>query len=274
MSLLMRTARRWARAVSFVVVPAVAPSPAVADSPTAPRLEVVRARGLLQPCIWPNYYAITFRNPRTGQLEGIDVDLARELAADLKVGIDFVESSFGTFMDDLEQGRCDVAMFGVGVTPPRQERVDFTQPYLVSGVYAVAPKTSRRIRQWSDIDRPGVVVAVQLGTFMEPLMRSHLQQARLLVVEPPQTREIEVQSGRADLFISDYPYSRRMLFQHDWARVIAPDRPVGRTSYAYAVARGQPEWLARLDAFVAAIRADGRLEAAARRHELSPIVAR
>ena len=247
--------------------------PATAD-PRPSRLEHVRQAGVLRPCIWPNYYAISFRNPRTGRLEGIDIELATALAGDLGVGIEFVESSFGTFMDDLDQGRCDVAMFGVGVTPARRERVDFTQPYLSSGIYAVTAKTSRRIRLWSDIDQPGVVVAVQLGTFMEPIMRQYLRQARLLVVEPPQTREIEVQSGRADLFMTDYPYSRRMLFQHEWARVVEPDRTIGRTAYAYAVAKDQPQWLARLDAFVAAIRTDGRLEAAARRHELLPIVVR
>ena len=271
------TSCRLATLLAWVLCLAVAPPPGpavAAERAAAARLEAVRDRGMLRVCIWPDYYAITFRNPRDGRLEGIDIELAGELARDLGVRPAFVESSFGTFMDDLERDHCDVAMFGVGVTPARQERVDFTQPYLVSGIYAIAPRTSRRIREWADIDRPGVVVAVQLGTFMEPMMRDFLRHARLMVVAPPQLREIEVQSGRADLFISDYPYSRRMLFQHEWARVIAPDEPIGRTAYAYGVAKGQPEWLARLDGFVAAIRADGRLDAAARRHGLSPIVVR
>ncbi|BBK35091.1 cyclohexadienyl dehydratase [Allostella sp. ATCC 35155] len=247
---------------------------AIAQAGASSRLDLVREHGVLRPCIWPDYYAVTYRDPRSGRLEGLDIDLARALAQDLGVQVEFVETSFANFMDDLEQGRCDVAMFGVGITPARRERVDFTRPYLVSGIYGVAPKASRRIRAWGDVDRPGVVVAVQAGTFMEPFMRDYLSHARLMVVRAPQSREIEVQSGRADLFVTDYPYSRRMLDQHDWARLIAPEKPIGRTGYAYAVAKGQPEWLARLDAFVASIRADGRLEAAARRHALSPIVAR
>ncbi|BBK29629.1 cyclohexadienyl dehydratase [Allostella humosa] len=239
-----------------------------------PLLERIRAAGQVRVCIWPDYYAITFRNLRNGQLEGIDIDLSRALASDLGVGLVYVETSFGSFMDELEDGRCDVAMFGVGDTPARRARVDFTQPYLVSGIYAVTARTSRRIRNWADIDQPGVVAAVQRGTFMEPVMRDHLKQAQLMVVDPPQSREIEVQSGRADLFITDYPYSRRMLFQHEWARVVAPDMPIARTPYAYAVRKGEPEWLARLDAFIATVRRDGRLEEAARRHDLLPIVVR
>lgn len=268
------TSCRLAALAAWALCLGTAAAALAAERPGVARPQAVLGRGALHACIWPDYYAITFRNPRSGRLEGIDIDLAGDLARDLGVRLDFVESSFATFMDDLERGRCDVAMFGVGVTPARQRRVDFTEPYLASGIYAIAPRTSRRIRTWADIDRPGVVVAVQLGTFMEPMMRDYLRRARLMVVAPPQLREIEVQSGRADLFITDYPYSRRMLFQHEWARVIAPDQPIGRTAYAYAVAKGQPEWLARLDAFVAAIRADGRLEAAARRHGLSPIVVR
>ncbi len=38
----------------------------------------------LRVCIWPEYYAISYKNPRTGELEGIDIDLAREMAKELK----------------------------------------------------------------------------------------------------------------------------------------------------------------------------------------------
>src|SRR5215207_8133777 len=45
-------------------------------------------------CIWPEYYAISYKNPRTGQLEGIDIDIAKELAGELKAQLEFVESGF------------------------------------------------------------------------------------------------------------------------------------------------------------------------------------
>lgn len=232
----------------------------------------MRAAGVLRVCIWPAYFAITFLNPRTRQLEGVDIDLARGFAADLGVAASFVETSFVNFMDDLEKDRCDVAMFGVGTTEARAQRVDFSQPYLRSGVYAVTTKAGRRIQNWDDIDKPGVVVAVQAGTFMEPLMRTTLKNAELAVIAPPKTREAEVEAGRADVFMSDYPYTRRMLLTHDWARIVEPPQPVAPTSYAYAVRKGDAAWLQRVDAFVAAIKRDGRLREAAARHGLTPIV--
>jgi len=249
----------------------VASSDIMAQHATS-RLEAVRRAGELRVCVWPAYFAVSYLNPRTNRLEGIDIDLAGQFATDLGVRPTFIDTSFVTFMEELENDRCDVAMFSVGVTEERSRRVDFSAPYLHSDVYAVTTKSQRRIKKWEDIDQPGVVVAVQRGTYMEPLMRRQLKRAQILSVAPPHTREAEIQAGRADVFISDYPYTRRMLLLYDWTLVIEAPVPISPTNYAYAVKRGDPAWLARVNAFVAAIKKDGRLAQAAARHGLSAIV--
>jgi cyclohexadienyl dehydratase len=236
------------------------------------RLERIRAAGELRACIWPDYYGITFRNPRSGELSGIDVALSREFARDLGVRVAYVDTSFATFIDDLRADRCDVAMFGVGMLPERAAKVRFTQPYLRSDMLAVTTRTHPTVKRWDDIDRPGRVVAVQAGTFMEPVMRAALRHAELVSVRPPATRERELQAGRVDVFMTDYAYSRRLIDNADWARVIAPDEPVHPLGYAYAVAPGDDRWLARVDRFVADIKRDGRLLSAARASKLEPIV--
>jgi ABC-type amino acid transport substrate-binding protein len=172
----------------------------------------------------------------------------------------------------VNAGRCDVAMFAVGMLPSRREQLAFTEPYLQSDVYGVTTRANRAVRQWADIDQPGVVVAVQAGTFMEPVMRDALKLARMVVVRPPATREQELEAGRVDVFMTDYPYSRRLLDNADWARLVAPPKPFHVLPYGYAVRRGDARWLARLDEFVSAIKRDGRLAAAARRHGLQDIV--
>jgi ABC-type amino acid transport substrate-binding protein len=136
----------------------------------------------------------------------------------------------------------------------------------------VTTRANRTVREWSDIDQPGVVVAVQAGTFMEPVMTTSLKQARIAIVRPPATREQELEAGRVDVFMTDYPYSRSLLDNADWARLIAPPKPFFVLPYAYAVKQGDPGWLARLDEFVARIKKDGRLQAAAKRFGLSEIV--
>lgn len=232
----------------------------------------VHDSGELRVCIWPDYYGVSLRHPRTGQLSGIDIDLSAALAADLQVKPRYVDSSFASLVDDLLQDRCDVAMFAVAMTPQRALQLRFSRPYLESDIYAVTTHSSRVVQHWTDLDKPGVRIAVQAGTFMEPVMAQALKQATLVVVRPPSTRERELEAGRVDAFMTDYPYSRRLLDNADWARLVEPTTPFHVLPYAYAVRPGEAAWLAVVDDFVARIQRDGRLQAAAKRHGLSSIV--
>ena len=248
---------------------------ATAALPTAqagPVMDRVKAAGKVRVCIWPDYYGITWRNPRNQQLTGIDIDLSQELARDLKLGVQHVEASFATLIDDLKSDRCDVAMFAVGMLPQRMEQLRFSRPYLQSDIYAITTKGNRVVSRWEDIDKPGVAVAVQAGTFIEPVMTARLKNARIVSVKPPTTRERELEAGRVDVFMTDYPYSRRLLDNADWATLISPPSPFFVLPYGYAVKPGDDAWWQAVDDFVARIQRDGRLEAAARRHGLSPIV--
>lgn len=235
-------------------------------------LDRVKAGGKVRVCIWPDYYGVTYRNPRNQQLTGIDIDLAAEFGRDLRLAVQHVDSSFATLIDDVKADRCDVAMFAVGVLPQRAEQLRFTRPYLESDIYGVTTRGNRVVTRWEDIDKPGVAVAVQAGTFMEPVMAARLKQARLVSVKPPATRERELEAGRVDVFMTDYPYSRRLLDNADWAALIEPPKPFFVLPYAYAVKPGDEAWLAAVDEFVGRIQRDGRLETAARKHGLLPIV--
>lgn len=236
------------------------------------RLAQITSNNVLRVCIWPDYYAISFYNTKSNQLEGIDIDLAHALANNLGVEIDFVPTHFGDFVNNLENNDCDIAMFGIAVTPNRQQLIDFSQPYLRSNMYAVATKVNKRVRQWHDIDQPGVIVSVQAGTYMEGVMRRRLRNAELMVVQESNQREIEVRSGRADVFMTDYPYGLRVKHSYAWAHIIAPTTQELQFDYAYAVKQGQPAWLGFINNFVQQIKTDGRLIQYAEKHNLLPIV--
>ena len=256
-------------ATAFVTSLALLATPATAGAV----LDRVQSSSNLRVCIWPDYYGVTYRNPRNQQLVGIDIDLSADFARELGVKLQYVESSFPKLIEDLVADRCDIAMHAVGVLPARAEKLKFSQPYLQSDIYGVTTR-SARLKTWDDIDKPGVQVAVQAGTFMEPVMAAALKQAKMVVIKPPVTREQELEAGRVDVFMTDYPYSRRLLDNADWARLIAPPKPFFVLPYAYAVKPGDEAWLKRVDDFVAAIKRDGRLEAAAKRNGLAEIVVR
>ena len=156
----------------------------------------------------------------------------------------------------------------------RMEKLQFSTPYLQSDIYAISTRTSRVVRQWSDIDQPGVLVGVQAGTFMEPVMQQRLRYARLVSIELPRTRERELHAGRVDVFMTDYPYGRTLIDSTDWALLLTPPEPFYPMPYAHASKPGDLQWQAVLNTFVARIQQDGRLDTAARRHGLLDIVVR
>jgi cyclohexadienyl dehydratase len=274
---LPRHSRADARAGRRPVLPRAALAAVLALSmlsaaAASPVLDRIKAAGTLRVCIWPEYYGITYRDPRTQRLTGLDIELSQELARDLGVRAAHVDSSFASLVADVTGDRCDVAMFAVGALPERRRYLRFTRPYLQSDIYGVTTRSNAVVRQWQDIDRPGVVVGVVAGTVMETVMRERLQHARVQVIRPPDTRERELEAGRIDVFMTDYPYSRRLLDVTDWVMLVTPPERFHVLPYAYAVKPGDEAWFQAVDAFVARIQADGRLEAAARRHRLLPIV--
>lgn len=234
-------------------------------------LERIQAARTLRVCIWPDYFGISYRDPKTRQLTGIDIDMAKGLARELNVGLEFVDSSFARLIPDIGEERCEIAMFAIGITPQRQEKLRFTRPHLASDIYAITSKGNRRIKSWEDIDKPGTVVAVAKGTLHEPVMKAMLKAATLKILDTPQAREQEVESGRADVFMTDFPFSQRMLRTTDWARLIKPEATYHVTPYAWAMRPGDDRWHARVEQYLVRVKHNGELKAAAERHGLLPI---
>uniref|UniRef100_UPI004047C4FF substrate-binding periplasmic protein n=1 Tax=Aliarcobacter sp. TaxID=2321116 RepID=UPI004047C4FF len=236
------------------------------------RLDKIISENNLKVCVWPQYYGISYLDQRTQTLVGIDSDLAQELANDLKVNLEFVESSFPKFISDITENRCDIAMFAIGNTESRRAKVRFTTPHLSSDIYAVTTKNNKKIKTWDDIDKKGMVVAVAKGTYHEPVMKEKLKNAELLVVDSMQSREQEVQAGRADVFMTDYPFGKRMLAKTDWAKLISPNTTYHLTPYSWVVAYGDEKFYNRVEKFISDIKKDGRLIELAQKNGLEPIV--
>ena len=235
------------------------------------RLYQVTKAHKLRVCEWPLYYAITFRNPKTSQLEGIDADLSKEFAKDLGVDIEYVDTSFSTFTADLQTGKCEIAMFGVGATMKRAQAVAFSKPYLITSIYAVT-KGGDPIKQWSDIDKKGVTVAVTLGSYVEPFMRGYLKNAKINAVAPPASMAAELMANRADVMMTDFPTSLKMKSEYGTQTILPPEK-LAVTPYAYVVPQGDQIWLNYVNLFVDTIKLDGRLAKAAEHNGLGPIVA-
>jgi cyclohexadienyl dehydratase len=246
-------------------------APAEAQQTQSRLFEVTKAKKL-RVCQFPLYYSISFRNPKTGQIEGIDADLAKELANELGAQLEIVETSFGSFIADLQSNKCEIGMFGVGATLKRAQAVEFSKPYLVTNIYAVMRKGGS-IAKWDDIDKKGVKVAVTLGSYIDTFMKTYLKNAELIAVAPPNTREAELVAQRVDVIMTDFPTAIKVTDEFDWAVYLLPSEKLAVTPYAYVVPQGDQIWLNYINLFVDTIKIDGRLMQFAKKHKLDPIVA-
>jgi cyclohexadienyl dehydratase len=244
---------------------------AVEAQPQSRLYEITRNKKL-RVCQFPLYYSISFRNPSTGQIEGIDADLAKELAKELDAELEIVESGFGTFIADLQANKCEIGMFGVGATLKRAQAVEFSKPYLITNIYAITRKDGK-IKTWDDIDQKGVKAAVSLGSYIEVFMKSYLKNAEVISVAPPNTREAELVAQRADVIMTDFPTAIKVTDEFDWAIYLLPKEKLAVTPYAYVVPPGDQIWLNYVNLFVDTIKLDGRLLRYAKKHKLDPIVA-
>lgn len=236
------------------------------------RLYEVTKNKKLRVCQYPLYYSISFRNPTSGQIEGIDADLAKELAKELDAQLEIVESGFATFIADLQANKCEVGMFGVGATLKRAQAVEFSKPYLITNIYAVTRKGGK-VKAWDDIDQKGVKAAVSLGSYIEVFMKSYLKNAEVIAIAPPNTREAELVAQRVDVILTDFPTAIKVTDEFEWATYLLPKEKLAVTPYAYVVPPGDQIWLNYINLFVDTIKLDGRLLHYAKKHKLDPIVA-
>jgi ABC-type amino acid transport substrate-binding protein len=246
-------------------------TPAVSQQLQSRLFEVTKSK-TLRVCQFPLYYSISFRDPKSGEIVGIDADLSKELAKELDAKLEIVESGFGTFIADLQANKCEIGMFGVGASLKRAQAVEFSKPYLVTNIYGVTRKDSS-IKSWADVDKPGVKAAVSLGSFIEPFMKSYLKNAEVVSVAPPNTRAAELVARRVDIIMTDFPTAVKVTDEFDWAVTILPNEKLAITPYAYVVPQGDQIWLNFINLFVDTIKLDGRLMLYAKKHKLDPIVA-
>lgn len=254
-------------AVCASALPAQTPRNSPGDSAAAAginRLATILATKQLRVCAWARPGGVMFRDRLSGEMQGMDAELAGELAHDLGVSLRFVDMDWRNVPDQLEHDRCDVAMGSIGITTDLAPRVRFTRPYIKSDHYMVVSQFAP-VKVWSDLDEPSVSVAVRTNSIMETIARRHLRRAHIVVIAPPYTPDGELESGRADGYLANFSMARYALSHIPGVRVIAPDKPFEVIAYAFAARPGDDAWVARLDAFLDAVKHDGRLEKIARR---------
>ena len=251
-----RALRTVAMTLALAAGLAAACVPATASA--ADLLATVKARGTLKVALEGTYPPFNYKDQKTGQLAGYDVDVARLLAAKLGVKVEFVSSEWASILAGLSANKYDVIISQVGINPKREQAFDFSTPYIYSMPQLIVRKDEKAAYA-SLADLKGKKLGVGQGSVYE-------QQARAVpgidvrsYAAAPDTMS-DLASGRLDAALNDSLMSAYLLKISKLpikagARVGAVER------MGIPFHKGNPEFKAALNKALADVAADGSLKA-------------
>src|SRR5262249_40842351 len=117
-----------------------------------------------------------------GQPDGISVGLAQALGRFVNRQVRIQNIPFDGLIPALKTGKIDLIISSMTATPERAQSIDFSEPYLRTGLCLLVNRTAN-IPSIERADRPGVTIIVKQGTTGQLYAQAHLQRARVLVLQ-------------------------------------------------------------------------------------------
>lgn len=193
-----------------------------------------------------------------GNPSGISVEMAMALGEYLGRPVVIENTPFQGLIPALRTGKIDVILSSMTRTEERARAIDFSDPYLTTGLTLLVAADSD-IEQVDDLNQRGRRVAVKQGTTGHIYASSHLDQARLLLLDREAFAVLEVSQGKADAFI----YDQMSIFKH-WQRNADTTRalldPFQVEYWAMGVRKGNDTLLEQINEFIEEFRESGGFE--------------
>lgn len=163
---------------------------------------------------------------RSGELIGLDVDLARALAEAMELELVLVERPFNNLLDGLANDEFDLVISSLTITPARNARVAFAGPYLISGAALLTRKNLiGELDSIDAIDSEARTWAALEGSTGEALIREAFPNARLVTTRDLSAMVDSVIKGEVDGLVSDLPNVRFNLARNPDAGLAALPSP-------------------------------------------------
>ncbi len=147
---------------------------------------------------------------KRGELIGFEIDVARQLADDMGVKIEFVPTKWSGIIPALLAGKFDIIIGGMGVTPQRNLKINFTNPYYYSTQGLLANLKKSKGFSISDFNSPDVTLTARLGSTAAIAARKNFPKAKLLLFDDEPAAVQEVRNGRAHAMVASQPLPAHM----------------------------------------------------------------
>lgn len=196
-----------------------------------------------------------FQFSEGGEIVGFDVDIVDEIAADLGVEQEIIDTPFEGINsgEDLNTLKCDIAAAGMTITEEREEKLDFSEPYFEATQALLVP-AGAGIASLEDLS--GKKLGVQLSTTGEIYAQENApDDVELVQFEDLALLQTAVQTGQVDAAINDNGVLYDFAAENDDVEVTA-EFDTGE-QYGLAVKTGNTALLEQVNATLERIREDG-----------------
>jgi len=233
-------------------------TPAQPDAGTS-QLEEILKRGTIR--VGFDTFKPWAMKDRDGNYIGFEIEVARKLAEDMGVDVEFVPTKWSGIIPALLTGKFDIIIGGMSVTPARNLKVNFSAPYEFSGMSIVASgKLAPGRDSLSQFNTPDTTIAVRLGTTAAEAAKNFLPQAKILFFDEESQTIQELLNNRVHALVASSPLPANVAAEYKDRLYLPLEDDFTSEPIAFAVRKGDLDFLNWLDNWVRVTLSKGWLQ--------------
>jgi polar amino acid transport system substrate-binding protein len=195
-----------------------------------------------------------------GKFSGGDIDIAERVAQDMGVTLEIKTFDWDQLIPALQRGDIDLIIAGLSITPERALQVYFSNPYSSSGIsIATNIKLTADFSGIDNLNNPLIAIGVIGGTVSEDAARQIFPKAKIKIFAVENQAEDALVKGLLHAFVRTEPIPRFMALRHPKEVDVPITKPLVATREAFAVRRGDNDFVNFLNAWIVAREADAWL---------------
>jgi polar amino acid transport system substrate-binding protein len=220
-------------------------------------IEQILKRGELRVGFESGYVPFEMTNKK-GEFIGFDMDFGRQLAKSMGVKFVPVNTAWDGIIPALMTGKLDIIMGGMTITQERNLKVNFADPYIIVGqTILLNKKLQKQVLSYKDLNNPKYIVTSRMGTTGEQAIKKYIPKATYKGFESEAEAGLEVINGKADALVYDLPFCGFLYGSQGKDKTIFLSDPFTYEPLAWAINRGDPDFLNYLNNFLRQTKGDG-----------------
>lgn len=150
-----------------------------------------------------NFPPFEFKDPKTGEHTGFDVELWAAIAKEVGVEYDLQPMAFKGIVPGLQSSQLDAGIAGMSITDKRKEVIDFSDGYYDSGLLLLVRADETSIKDVKTLD--GKIIATKQGTTSVEFLKKNANPAETKLFPNDNAMFMELLTGGVDAVMFDKP---------------------------------------------------------------------